>query len=552
MGFGLLALTKKKSVNKAMETFRNLEQSEIEDLLERIRDVNLKILNLLLTEQQSLTNSFESYKVYTELITSEYFINNNEGMKQYKTFSRKNKLIYIDLSSLEKRNIVFTQTNFKYPDQESSSYAILNTLEEFENETKFDTFLTSPKEETDIDYEKYEYYINKKIDIYNPDDPAFAQFCYFTHEFEFDLTQEYRKEIFQYKTPIVRENEKKCKYQSIDVENKEIIFKCTITLTDEIRANITLKDVPETGLWEYKDIALICPGYVKHIEKNIAFWVFLFFNVLVIVYDIVISIISQQNVISDSFFKALENDGFEVGDRKQLSGEKIEPQLIPGNEIVVGLEVNQRPLDYIFCHNISALHPLLSLGYNSIIQPPIMTSWFFLLSMINYFGFNAVYFSPAMLKDRIYDRHRDNFDFPMRTEFEKIMSAICTNMLITFVIRLISMVAVWERNDLGESIIQAKNQRAKFISIGDFNSRTMGKRALAGIFILLLDVFFWFYTITFCGMYVKAQYGWLYSGVWTLLWTWVVFSPIYIFIISLVEYTGNPHCAYYMKRLFIF
>ena len=552
MGFGLLVLTKKKAVNETKTAFRNLDQSIIEDFLARIKDVNLKILKLILTEQDSLSNSFDSYTVYTELVTSEFFINNDEGMKQYKTFSKKNKLTYIDLSALEKKNIAFTQTNFNYPDQVSSSYAILNTLDESLNEIKLDASVTRSGVGL-IDFDNYTYYIDRKIDIYNPDDPAFAQFCYFTDEFEFDLTQDYRKQIFQNKTPILQNFEKKCKYSDINVETEEINFKCTSIIANDFTAIVTFKDVPETGLWEYKDIALICPAYVQHIERNIAFWVFLFFNVFVIVYDIVISIISHQNVISDSFFSALENDGFEVGDRKQLSGEKIEQQLIPGNEIVpVGLEVNQRPLDYIFCHNIFALHPLFSLGYNSIIQPPIMTSWFFLLSMVNYFGFNAVYFSPAMLEDRIYDRHRDNFDFPMRTEFEKIMSAICTNMLITFFVRLICMVAVWERNDLGESIIRAKNQRAKFLSIGDFNNRTMCKRALAGVFILLLDVFFWFYTITFCGMYVKAQYGWLYSGVWTLLWIWAVFAPIYIFIISLVEYNGNPNCTYYMKRLFIF
>ena len=136
MGFGLLVLTKKKGVNETKTAFRNLDQSIIEDFLARINDVNLKILKLKLTEQDSLSNSFDSYTVYTELITSEFFINNDEGMKQYKTFSKKNKLTYIDLSALEKKNIAFTQTNFNYPDQVSSSYAILNTLDESVYETK--------------------------------------------------------------------------------------------------------------------------------------------------------------------------------------------------------------------------------------------------------------------------------------------------------------------------------------------------------------------------------------------------------------------------------
>ena len=74
MGFGLLVLTKKKGVNETKTAFRNLDQSIIEDFLARIKDVNLKILKLKLTEQDSLSNSFDSYTVYTELITSEFFI----------------------------------------------------------------------------------------------------------------------------------------------------------------------------------------------------------------------------------------------------------------------------------------------------------------------------------------------------------------------------------------------------------------------------------------------------------------------------------------------
>ena len=92
----------------------------------------------------------------------------------------------------------------------------------------------------------------------------------------------------------------------------------------------------------------------------------------------------------------------------------------------------------------------------------------------------------------------------------------------------------------------------KFGIIQNFHYRMLPRRIIALVFIVLLDVFFWYYTIVFCGIYVNAQYGWFYSGIWSLMWVWVVYAPIYILIISLFEHCGNQCCVYYMKRFFIF
>ena len=80
----------------------------------------------------------------------------------------------------------------------------------------------------------------------------------------------------------------------------------------------------------------------------------------------------------------------------------------------------------------------------------------------------------------------------------------------------------------------------------------MIRRIISGIFMLILSVFFFYYCVVFCGIYVNAQYGWFYSGIWALLWNWIAYAPIYIIIISLVEANGGEKCGYYMKRLFVF
>ena len=305
-----------------------------------------------------------------------------------------------------------------------------------------------------------------------------------------------------------------------------------------------------TTFEEHKDLSLICVKHINKIVNNFAFWFFLFFNFIIIAYNVVMIIISCCQEISDSFFESLENDNFYVGDPKQLSGGSNDKLggIIPGGENVV----QQKNFGKIIQHNFLELHPLVSIAYNSIITPNIVSSWFLLFNVINMFGFNAVYFSEDMFEDRIADKHRDNFGYPMKSEFDKIMSAISTSVLLALFVRLLVLVPYFIKNDLADEILRAKNQRNKFGVIQDFNYRMLPRRIIALVFIVLLDVFFWYYTIVFCGIYVNAQYGWFYSGIWSLMWVWVVYAPIYILIISLFEHCGNQCCVYYMKRFFIF
>ena len=78
------------------------------------------------------------------------------------------------------------------------------------------------------------------------------------------------------------------------------------------------------------------------------------------------------------------------------------------------------------------------------------------------------------------------------------------------------------------------------------------RRIIACALMLGLNIFMWYYTVVFCGVFTHAQYGWFYSGIWALFWDWIVFSIVYILIISGMESGGvSPSCIYYMKALFI-
>ena len=154
-----------------------------------------------------------------------------------------------------------------------------------------------------------------------------------------------------------------------------------------------------------------------------------------------------------------------------------------------------------------------------------------------------------MLEDRIYDKHRDNFGYPMKTEFEKIMAAISTCIALNLVVRAISLVLYKDANIILEELASKKENSKE---VKDYNFVLMIRRIIAGVFMLGLNIFFFYYCVVFCGMYVNAQYGWFYSGIWSFFWVWVVYAPLYILIITWIESCGNKICVYYMKRLFIF
>lgn len=182
----------------------------------------------------------------------------------------------------------------------------------------------------------------------------------------------------------------------------------------------------------------------------------------------------------------------------------------------------------------------------------MLNSWVFLYNVLNLFGFNALYFNETMIEDRIYDKHRANFGYPMKTEFEKIMSAIATSIALTIIVRAINLVTIDSRNKLSNDILAAKSNEEKEKVINDFSNSMLVRRIISGVFMLALNVFFFYYVVVFCGIYVNTQYGWFYSGLWALFFNWVVYAPLYVLIISLVEMKGGNNCAYYMKQLFVF
>ena len=138
----------------------------------------------------------------------------------------------------------------------------------------------------------------------------------------------------------------------------------------------------------------------------------------------------------------------------------------------------------------------------------------------------------------------------MKREFHRIIYSILTMMAFNVLIRLIVIVPLSKFNELS-NILKDGNEET-ISECKTFECKMLVRRIIAIIVILIFNVFFYYYTIVFCAIYRNTQAGWFYSGIWGFIWNNIVFSLIYIIVISIVESNGNVMLSYYMKRLFCF
>ena len=211
--------------------------------------------------------------------------------------------------------------------------------------------------------------------------------------------------------------------------------------------------------------------------------------------------------------------------------------------------------------NFKELHPLPSLFRVSIISPLILHSWFFVFNLLCLFGFNALIYYEGLIEKRIYDKKRNNFVYPMRKEFHKIILSILCQIALTALLKLIVLVTLRQRDNLEYSLKNCKLRDLEPINneivtrIDQFENEMIFRRLLGGLLMLIFVVFFFYYSVVFCGIYIHTQRNWMFSCIWSLFWNWIVFCPIYIVIISIIEHKKQDSynaLIYNLKRLFFF
>jgi hypothetical protein len=214
-----------------------------------------------------------------------------------------------------------------------------------------------------------------------------------------------------------------------------------------------------------------------------------------------------------------------------------EPQLVPFQVVQQNVvcttandEMNERKVTDIqlsiqksffdiFKYNLKNYYPVVALFFR---ENRLNNVVIFVFSLFTLFGFNAIYLTENHIEDRIYDNSRSKFDYPVNNEAGVIFASIFTSLLVLAVVRLLASLI----EKLKEKNLQ--NQTLHMVLEISF-----------GVFCLAFSFFFWVYCIGFCGMYKNTQSGWIFACIWSLFFNWIVFGPVYMVVVSFIEWKLN-------------
>ena len=566
--------------------------------------------------ENTILNDENQYKIFSDslgLVTWIWYINKaTEKVKESLKSYEKSSLSIINFTNCFNENYKIILTiippNFYSSGKQSDTsgielkYSIYNENNEpFEGSSEIcenvDIYISQRNLDFDIPF--YKFYKKGEIDIYDKNNKAFSNPCFQSSKFKWDLTQKYRKTyIYQ---NITYNYEDKCTYKGIDYLNESeqeninslIQYQCKInTNINEIKIYNSTDSI-ENSDKEY-NLPFKCHNKVKKIHKNIGFWLYLIIIILYIISSIINTFYYQK---FDGNNKGVKNDGI-INNRKETMKPRVPNRLRPLNKDPDqreqnipeerGLEngesvttdedksINQKynnvtqtenlTLWDSFKKNLFSLHPLFTIGRCSIIRPLMITHFIFLFNISNIFGFNALILNEKRIKRKIWDKGRKNFAYPMRHEFGRIIAVILITMICTVLIRLVSIVSfessgktkkklldtIEAPNGMEKNDSQINEEVDEYIN-NVFNKKYQKRNLIAIVIMFLSSVFFWYYTIIWCYVYVNSQSVLFYTLIWSLLWFWFL-ACIYIVLISIFEsiLKFSEKTTYYLKILFCF
>ena len=592
INLGMNAALKKQTIKVNIKQ-RNIQEEE--DVLKDLINLSKDFINYYLSQ-----NSFEenSIKLFTTDLSSINYIfttNQEDSIKKLNQLSDKMDISSIDTSncssnlftSSKNGKTLFTQIIFSKEIANSKELSKSEFISELINigAYSYDSNLkkanlqdniinqcsnlilkmnSSPKIKYDI-INKYSQCSQNGINIYDSKDPAFNNQCFRCENgLNYDIPILYnRKNIIQQYKITKSQNSVSCYFSYINTQNKKVIMSCPkpSNLITENGFSYEIKQINQSFEKEDKEynngkIPFLCLLKISKIHKNYAFWFYLIMIILL-----------SGIIVLFNFFKhnllAIKNDklGTEIKQETELQDQSNGPKEkekdydIDSNSSNSNSQVSNheesKPFQDYFISNLIHLHPLISIFLPSLIGNQMINSLIFLFSIITTFGFNSLYFTQNMLEKRIESERRNNFFFCFKN-FHRILLSIISMMLLNAIVRLICLVTKKKWNELDNLIRGSKDDKAKLNEADHFEKDMYIQRLITIIFIFVVTVFFFYYSVVFFSIYQNAQIEWFYSGIWGMIFNWVLFSSLYIAAISMIESDGLNEIAYYMKRIFIF
>jgi hypothetical protein len=567
-----------KRQKKRIEIYRVLDESYNEDIeIKKLEELKTKFEKLIQTiiegntyesttfidSGDQMLNSISTLVTYRYFISSNYKNNYNRLLSIGLTFDLNSCInIKSNKNDVDKIIVLIISTNelsqSLKKSEEENSYTIKGLVYDYSIDTKkiSSEKISSCSDEgiiyfplfNSIDFDKYFFYKKRNIDIFNYNDPAFSP-CYSNSKFDYDLPQDMRmNEIFYGKIFTVI-NEKDCIYNGINEETKRIEFICKNIGQVLSKGAIATLENYDLGYDNHlDDLPTLCPKMIKNVKKNIAFWVFFWGFVLFITLSVINLLRNNQNqiIINDQLNEENNNErGSEMQNLKKNDNDSEN-----GENNKINYNLNSDNFSSSIINNFLQLHPLITPFRLSLLSDTLLSSWLLFYNIFNNLGFNSLYFTNRMFRKRIERENRDNFFYPMRYEYHRIILAQLTSFGLTLIVRLINIINLNKRQEIINQVSSSEDDKESIIK--NYQKGNTIKKIITLIFILGLDVFFFYYCMGFCAVYTNAQFGWFYSGIWAMIFNWFIYGPFYIFVISIIESFGGGKIAYYMKRLFIF
>ena len=151
--------------------------------------------------------------------------------------------------------------------------------------------------EEEVNLEKYKYYKEKNIDIYKKYEEIVQKTCYVTKDFDYDLTQKYRrKEIYENKTF----NSSDCIYDSIDLYNLKIKMNCNYVDEFIYSYYIQYNPLDNNFINKVDLLPLKCTNDIN-ITKNIGFWLYIVLIFLIILLNILSYFLNNEKLYENNF-----------------------------------------------------------------------------------------------------------------------------------------------------------------------------------------------------------------------------------------------------------
>ena len=246
-------------------------------------------------------------------------------------------------------------------------------------------------------------------------------------------------------------------------------------------------------------------------------------------------------------------DNVFVEDEQNVKEMPKEEEVYESYEGIILELPNKEPFKNILIHNFKKLYPFMNLFRNTLRYPLFINISFFVFNLVVIFGSNALFYSENIIEKRIMNSKRNTFIYALNKEPIKIILSLLLSMICMLIVRAIIIIPRIQNKKLYEYI------KSHEIKEGLQEEKTQLKnfffrRIIISIFMNVFSIFLFYYVIVFCSLYRNTQLNWFISGIWCLLIEWVILSPLYILIISIIEKKGRSQkiSSYYMKKLFMF